>query len=240
MIDNPIQTQRALLTWQRPLGYQGRRDRFAVGELTQTAAGVRFSYLAAGVVAASEQGFVGYPGLRLGASEESYDALRVLLRRLPPRERADFGDFLRSFGIAAEANLSDLSLLAYTGARVASDSDGFGISETFDGFARPFRYVFDISGYRHYREFVPNLQINDSVRFVAEVDNEYDPEAVMACTVGDQCIGYVNRTQAPLIRSWLAEGSIDAFVFRINGRSSYPRLFVMADIIPQLQSVKAA
>lgn len=240
MINNPIQTQRALLTWQRPLGYQGRRDRFAVGELNQTTSGVCFSYLAAGVAAASEQGFVGYPGLPLRAGEESFDALRVLLRRLPPRDRADFGDYLRSFGIAAETNLSDLSLLAYTGARVASDSDGFGISETFDGFSRPFRYVFDISGYRHYRGLVPDLRINDSVRFVAEVNNEYDPEAVMACTLGDQCIGYVNRTQAPSIRTWLAEGSIDASVFRINGRPAYPRLFVMADIIPQLQSVKAA
>ena len=45
MINDPIQTRRATLTWQRPLEQDGRRDRVAVAELIQREERVEFSYL---------------------------------------------------------------------------------------------------------------------------------------------------------------------------------------------------
>ena len=239
MITDPIQTRRALLTWQRPLEQPGSRDRFAVAELEQCEGGVAFSYLDEDSLApALEVGFRGYPGLALGDTHEADTALDVLSRRLPPRDRPDFHDFMETFGLSPQADFSDLSLLAYTGARVTSDS--FGVTETFDGFDRHFRYVFDVSGYRHYRNDALDLGIDEPVVFRHEPANEYDSHAVEVARQDGARLGYVNRLQAQTVRGWIERGSIDACVFSLNGRSAYPRLFVMADIEPSLQGVHAA
>ena len=139
-------------------------------------------------------------------------------------------EFLKRFGLSPEAHFSILSLLAYTGARLSSDS--FGISETFDGFDHPFRYVFDIAGYRHYREHVLDLDEREAVFFRPEPSNQDDPNAVELVRQNGGRVGYVNRMQARTVLRWLQHGNIEAWVFRINGRSVYPRLFVMADIEP--------
>jgi hypothetical protein len=240
MIDNPIQTNRALLTWMRPLGAGGRRDRYVIAELVQDSAGVCFTWQTKDLEAARQTGFDGYPGITLNLGTRNYEAIKVLLRRLPPRGRSDFPDFLRAFGMAPEARWSDLSLLAYTGARVVSDSDGFGVAETFDGFDRAFRYVFDVSSFRKYRDGSPDLHEGDQIRFQCEDTNAFDPQAVQVLDFRNNCLGYINRTQTERMRSWLADGQVDAHVFRINGRSSYPRLFVEADIVPRLTGTRAA
>jgi len=239
LITDPIQTRRALLTWQRPLEQPGSRDRFAVAELVQCEGGVAFSYLdEEGLAPALEAGFSGYPGLALGDAHEADTALDVLIRRLPPRNRPDFHDFMETFGLSPQADFSDLSLLAYTGARMTGDS--FGVAETFEGFDRPFRYVFDVSGYRHYRNDAPDLAVNAPVIFRRDPTNEHDPDAVEVARQDGVRLGYVNRLQAQTVRNWIERGIIDARVFKVNGRSVYPRLFVMADIEPALQGVHAA
>ena len=239
MITDPIQTRRALLTWQRPLEQPGSRDRFAVAELLQCEGGVAFSYLGEGSLApALEAGFSGYPGLALGEAHEADTAIDVLARRLPPRDRPDFDDFMETFGLSPQADFSDLSLLAYTGARLTGDS--FGVTETFEGFDRPFRYVFDVSGYRHYRSGAPDLAVDEPVIFRRDPTNEHDSDAIEIARENDARLGYVNRLQAQTVQRWIEHGSIDARVFRLGGHSVYPRLFVMADIEPALQKVHAA
>ena len=238
MITDPIQTRRAILTWQHPLEQPGSRDRFAVAELAQCEEGVAFSYLdEARLAPALETGFGGYPGLALGDAHEAYIALDVLARRLPPRGRPDFHDFMETFGLSPQANFSDLSLLAYTGARLTSDS--FGVTETFEGFDRPFRYVFDVSGYRHYRNDALDLEVDEPVVFQHDPTNEHDPHAIEATRQDGVRLGYINRLQSQTVSEWLEHGSVDARVFRLGGRSVYPRLFVMADIEPALQGVHA-
>lgn len=232
MITEPIQTRRALLTWQRPLEQNGPpRRRFAVAELVKCGEGLGFSYKNDSEFAlASEAGFEGYPGLALGGKHESSTATDVLKRRLPPRNRPDFKEFMERFGLWPEAHFSILSLLAYTGARLSSD--GFGISETFDGFDRPFRYIFDIAGYRHYSEGLLGLAEKEPVLFRHEPTNPDDPHAVEVIRQNGARVGYVNRMQTGPVLRWLTHGKIDACVFRLNGRSVYPRLFIMADIVP--------
>ncbi len=239
LITDPIQTRRALFTWQRPLEQPGSRDRFAVAELLQCEGGVAFSYLDEGSLApVMEAGFRGYPGLALGDAHEAETALDVLARRLPPRDRPDFHEFLETFGLSPQADFSNLSLLAYTGARVTGDS--FGVTETFDGFDRPFRYVFDVSGYRHYRNDALDLAVDEPLIFRLEPTNEYDSDAIEIARENDVRLGYINRLQAQTVRGWIEHGNIDARVFKVNGRSAYPRLFVMADIEPAMQKVHAA
>ena len=238
MITEPIQTRRALLTWQRPLGQQDESPhrRFAVAELVKCGEGLEFSYRNDRDFAlASEAGFEGYPGLALGGKHESSTATDVLKRRLPPRNRPDFGEFMKRFGLSPESHFSILSLLAYTGARLSSDS--FGISETFDGFDRPFRYVFDIAGYRHYSEGELDLAENEPVLFRHEPTNPDDPNAVEVVRQNGVRIGYINRMQTGPVLHWLTHGNIDARVFRLNGRSVYPRLFVMTDIVPNCRRI---
>lgn len=238
MIPDPIPTRRALLVWQRPLDETGRRDRCAVAELVQHQDHVSFRYLDADQLAgAVEAGFSGYPGLPLG--EENLDRLAcdLLMRRLPSRSRADFGELLQRFGLSGDHEYSDLSLLAYTGARLTSDS--FSVCETFDGFAAPFTYVFDMAGNRHYQELETALEISEELVFQREIENEFDPNAVVVSRLNGETVGYVNRLQADVVGRWLDNGSIRASVSRINGRAQYPRIFVKAEIISDKNSAAA-
>lgn len=237
MILNPTATRRALLVWQRPLDQTGRRDRHAVAELLQLNDRVSFHYFSDEQLAeAREAGFVGYPGLPSDRSDLDRVAVDVLMRRLPPKERGDFGSLLERFGLPPEREYSDLSLLAYTGARLTSDS--FSVCETFDGFELPFTYIFDVAGNRHYPSY-QQLAINEPLRFNREPENLADPNAIRISRVDGTTVGYVNRLQANSVGNWLDEGQITATVFRINGRPEYPRLFVRAEIAPASHSLAA-
>ena len=246
MITEPVQTRRALLTWQRPLeqgsSEQGdSRQRHAVAELVKCGEGLNFSYKSDldpknNLDSAKEAGFKGYPGLDLDSEHGSSTATDVLKRRLPPQNRPDFKEFMERFGLSTEAYFSILSLLAYTGARLSGDS--FGISETFDGFDHPFRYVFDIAGYRHHRKNVLDLDEDEPVLCQPEPANRDDPSAVEVVRQNGARVGYINRMQTLPVLRWLKHGNVDAWVFRINGRSAYPRLFVMADVEPNCQKAR--
>ncbi|WOR14373.1 HIRAN domain-containing protein [Hyphomonas sp. FCG-A18] len=231
MITNPIQTRRALLTWQTPLGTGGERRRHAVGELVAADDGARFRYLSdtASFSAAIADGFEGYPGIDLETGP-SDDALAILLRRLPNSDRPDYDHFLETFGLSPDTAWSGLSLLAYTGARLAGDS--FSITETFDGFDRPFCYIFDVAGFRRFMTAATGLEAGDDVALVHQPDNAHDQNAVQVLREDGQCLGYINRLQSECLLGWQRSGSISAKVFRFNGRPTYPRLFLIADINP--------
>lgn len=228
MIQNPTPTRRALLVWQRPLDESGRRDRCAVAELVQSAEGVNFRYLdQAQLNQACEAGFSQYPGLPIGSPDLDRIASDVLMRRLPPRDRGDFSDFLARFGLPSDQEYTDLTLLAYTGAQLTSDS--FSICETFDGFEGRFSYVFDVAGNRHYVDY-NELEHSEAIFFEREQTNENDPNAIRLSRQDGATVGYVNRLQAETVGQWIDNGSITGNVFRVNGRAQYPRLFVQADI----------
>lgn len=228
MMFAPIHTRRALLTWQRPLGTEGRRDRHAVGELRELAdGGFSFRYLDEDdLEQARTAGFDGYPGLPQDTEISDTVAREVLMRRLPPRDRGDFGRLMERFGLVSDAPHTDLTLLATTGGRLTSDS--FGVCETFEGFERPFAYVFDLAGYRHERSGDRLPIEGETVRFEPEPENQWDPDAVRICALDGTRFGYVNRLQARAVLDWLDDGPIEGDVFRVNGRVEYPRLFVQA------------
>lgn len=228
MIREPHITQRALLTWQRPLGVEGNRDRHAVAELVRAENGiVSFRYLDIEALAlAREAGFDGYPGLPENNPDLSATALEVLRRRLPPSDRPDFLNLLNRHGLPENRELDDLSLLAYTGARMTGDS--FGVCETFEGFERPFSYVFDVAGYRFYQTQEPPLEHGESLTVMREPDNEFDSDAVKIQRENGSALGHINRLQAPMVGRWLSDGEVTASVFRVNGRAEYPRLFILA------------
>lgn len=238
MIENPIPTERALLIWQRPLDQSGRRDRCAVAELVQGPDQVSFRYFDdERMEQAQEAGFTGYPGLPIGSENLERNSIDVLMRRLPPQGRADFGHMLERFGLPADRSYSPLSLLAYTGARLTSDS--FSICETFDGFETPFSYVFDVAGNRHYQEQYADLEIGEPLVFEREPGNSHDPNAVRITRMAGQTVGYVNRWQAEAVSRWLEDCEVKASVFRVNGRREYPRLFATAQVSPASETLAA-
>ena len=238
MIENVIQTQRALLVWQSPLDQRGRRDRIPVAEIMDRDGVVSFRYLEEDRLnAAKDQGFKGYPGLPFGTENGDSTSMDVLIRRLPPKQRDDFGEILERFGLPADGAYSDLSLLAYTGARMTSDS--FSVCETFDGFEPPFTYLFDVAGYRHNHRESGEVENGDPVRFVRERNNPVDANAVRIDRADGSKVGYVNRLQAEKVGEWLDEGAINATVLRVNGRIQYPRMFVLAEISGARESEKA-
>lgn len=235
MISHPIHTKSAHLIWQSPLGASLSRRRLPVALMraNDDGNGVSFEYLrnTSDFQTAVDEGFNGYTGIPLDR-EDTSDAINTLGRRLLMPERPDYGEYLARSGLRVEHGLSTLSLLAYTGAKLTSDS--FSVSDTFEGFDRSFQYIFDVAGRRHAVDFTPSPQTGDTVIFRAEPDNEFDPHAVELVDTDGNRFGYVNTCQAQAVNRWLLGGSVEGQVFRVNGRAAYPRLFVFADITPKL------
>lgn len=232
LISKPIRSSRLLLSWQAPLDSGGPRDRRAVGEIWRERSGnAVFRYLSGtdDLALAQAAGFIGYPAIPDLSDSAIADAEEIFSRRLPPSSRSDFPAFLERFGLDPTAEWSPMDLLGYTGGRLPSDS--FGFAETFERFDKPFRYVFDVAGFRHYRDALTKLEEGEPVAFDAEPDNPHDPNAVAIRRAGD-LLGHVSRLQAPRVREWALANRIRGRVFRINGRVEYPRLFIMADINP--------
>ena len=239
MISNPVATRRAHLVWQDPPGSGPSRSAMPVAELTQLKGRVSFRYLDDDQLAKPrERGFDGYFGLPIESSDNDLRAMKLLRHRLPPRSRTDFGDMLQRFGLPADWEHTDLSLLAYTGAR--RPGNRFSVCETFDGFDEPFTYVFDLAGVRHCRDACERLSPGDALTFERENDGARDSGAIrVASARTGTTVGYVNCVQADVVGRWLDDGQIDASMFRFNGRPGYPRLFVRADIVPPAAASKA-
>ncbi|MBU1286954.1 MAG: HIRAN domain-containing protein [Alphaproteobacteria bacterium] len=114
--------------------------------------------------------------------------------------------------------------------RLASDS--FSFAETFDGFDGPFRFIFDVAGYRRREPDHEGLTVGERVNFVAEPTNGFDPHAVQIQRQNGAKLGYVSSLQSARVAGWLRDGAIEVEIFRIDGRPIYPRLFVLADVSP--------
>ena len=234
-----LPTQRALLVWQtplRPAEARGGRDHHAVSELVRKKSGkVSFRYFD-DLDAARAQGFRGYPGLRLGRKANERIGFEQLRRRLPPEQRRDYGKIFQEFGLPADVDRNDhLTLLAYTG---APEDDSFSICETFDGFDRPFRFLFNLANVKRDGTYdvCAKLKPGEALTFKREPDNPHDPNAVKVVREANEKdkAGYVNHLQAEVVGRWLDEGEITASAFKFTERSVYPRLFVNVNVSPCL------
>ena len=236
-----LPTQRALLVWQADLrpdeegGGQGSlRDHHAVGELVRKKSGrVSFRYFD-DLEAACAHGFRGYLGLPIGRKANEKIGFEELQRRLPPAERRDYGEIMQAFGLPADVDRSDhLTLLAYTGAR---EDDDFSICETFDGFDRPFRFLFDIANVKRDGTYdvCAKLAPGEALTFKREPDNPHDPNAIKVVRAVNEKekAGYVNHLQAEAVGRWLDEGEVTASVFEFSGYSVDPSLYVNVNVSP--------
>lgn len=220
-----------LLTWQPADEQSSNRTRRAVAKIEKESDGsVSFRYLIGtpDYNQACTDGFQGHPAFSVSQELITSGVTEALLRRLPPRKREDFSDFLTLHRLPHPFEYSDFALLAYTGARLPSD--GFAIVPIFEPGVAPCDYILEIAGFRHaLGANTADLNIDDPVDFVVEEGNEYDPGAI-SITHKDKHIGYVNRLLKDTFKSWMETRKVAAKIERINGKPNRPLVYLRVEI----------
>ncbi|OLO10505.1 hypothetical protein BTW10_14210 [Chromohalobacter japonicus] len=234
-IEHLVEPRRLLLYWQAR--ESKNRSRYCVGQLVKHGGDVWLQY---GVdeqemAEARKMDFQGYPAFSLNRSEHRHHVLDAFMRRLPPRNRRDFGRYLELRGISRDADISDFGLLGYTGAKLPND--GFELVHPFDEPPTEFEMLLEVAGFRHEAEIgASHLKAGDPVRFVPEPDNTYDH---LAIRIESQVrkLGYVPRGQLEMLHRMIDQGaSLEGLVFRINGTDDRPLVYVLTSVT-QDQSV---
>jgi hypothetical protein len=178
--------------------------------------------------AAKDAGFQGYPAFRLEQRDFTSGVRDAFMRRLPPRYRGDFDDFLMMHKLPVPFTGSDLALLGYTGARLPSD--GFGFVPEFGESVQPCQYILEVAGVRHvYGNNLSGLAVGDDIEFRPEPDNVVDADAI-AVYRGDRKLGYVNRAMLGTFSRWIQAARVKARIERLNGKPERPLVYVRVDV----------
>ena len=223
-----VEPSRLLMTWQPSDEGAPVRTRRVVGEIIPVAASKSavFRYLKAteDFKAAEVAGFKGFPAFRVDGEEIRSGVLDSLMRRLPPRNREDFADYLQLHGLSAPFELSDVALLGYTGARLPSD--GFALVPDFPEDTRPCDYVMEVAGTRHVLQGpLSDLRPGDPVSIQPDPENPVESDALVVMHEGRR-IGFVNRALKGMFRRWMQSGRMTATIERQNGKPQRPLIFV--------------
>jgi hypothetical protein len=238
-IEYPLQPKELILAWVPPLSVSGR-SRWAVGRLSVDGNDAVFRYFDERKLSmfnlgrtSSElkaAGFAGYPAFNAKKQPPEGFKGRVLeafLRRIPPASRSDFTQYLEHFCIRPRTPLSPFQLLAVTEAQLPSD--GFSLIDPLDPEVREVDILFEIAGSRHYPEANSLVQPGDKLLLFPDPANVVDPMAVQI-RIGHSLVGFVNRLQAPTVRSWLNERTVSCSVARIHAQGDSRRPFAFLQV----------
>lgn len=234
-IEHIVEPDRLWLVWQ-PTGVDlPRRTRRVVAEIRRDPeGGAILHYLRDSdeYRFAQQEGFEGFPGFRVDDAEHDRGVLDTFMRRLPPRKREDFSEYLAMHRLPAPFPGTDMALLAYTGAKLPSD--GFEIVPDFSANTPPLEIVIEVAGFRHQRAVaLADLNIGDRVFLQPEPDNPQDDQAIAVCH--DQGpIGYVGRPHLSAMHRWLHTARIEAEIERINGKPERPLVYLFVRVRPSL------
>lgn len=230
LIEHLVEPQRLLLYWQARESKM--RSRYLVGELVKRDDKVVLVYDldSPELAEAKLLGFRGYPAFPMRQAEHNHQVLEAFTRRLPPRSRRDFGRYLELRAIPVDANVSDFALLGYSGAKLPND--GFELVHPFDNPPEAFEVLIEIAGFRHESQLdITDLQIGCSVQFVPEPENPVDTAAIRIESAGRK-LGYVPRGHLDMLHRMLKEGAIlEGEVFRTNGTSESPLVYILTRIL---------
>lgn len=227
-----VEPERLLLTWQPSDEQAVSRTRRVVGEIVlNNENNIVFRYLTEtdDYKTAVTSGFKGFPAFRDGLKETNQGVLEAFIRRLPPRNREDFEDFLSQHRLPSPFKFSDMALLGYTGAKLPSD--GFSLVPIFPANKAPCDYIMEVAGLRHVFEGNINESIatGDIVSFEIDHLNPVDKDAIYVIC-NNLRIGYVNRALINTVHNWLENFKINAQVERINGKPDRPLVYVRVSI----------
>jgi len=225
-IEHIYEPSRLLLVWH-PTDESRPRHRRVVGELVRQGDDAVFRYLKGtdDFEAALNEGFFEFPAFADKKDNAlQAGALDVFLRRIPPRKREDFKEYLGQYNLPADFSGSAFSLLGYTGARLPSDT--FELCPDLSDAEAPLDFVIELSGAHHYYDPARSISEGDGVIFVAEDDNEHDNNAIKAILNGS-VIGYVNKALAPSFRRLLVEGNVEGSVLKTFSFRAKPGVLVL-------------
>lgn len=230
LIEHLVEPHRLMLYWQARESKM--RSRYLVGELVKRDNNVVLVYAlnSSELAEAKRLGFRGYPAFPMKQAEHSYQVLEAFARRLPPRSRRDFGRYLELRAIPADATISDFALLGYSGAKLPND--GFELVHPFDNPPEAFEVLIEIAGFRHESLIdVTDLQAGSNVQFVPEPENPVDASAIRIENAG-RTLGYVPRGHLDMLHRMLEGGAtLEGEVFRINGTSERPLVYILTRIL---------
>ncbi|WP_428969211.1 HIRAN domain-containing protein [Sphingomonas sp. Xoc002] len=225
-----IEPNRLMLIWQS--GNPIIRKRFVVGELIRAFDKVclSYNYYTEDFYEAVAAGFTGHPAFKLDTPVHHYNVVEVFSRRLPARNRADFSKYLQKHRLTTSIAISDFALLGYTGAALPGDGFQCAIDYRFE--TTPHLFLMEVAGFRYNAGM--DLEISSItqqvVNFVPDDHNEFDPYAVRILMSGIP-IGYVPRYYAKIMRSWLKNCMVMAFVERIDGTLTKPQVHVAVSVV---------
>ncbi len=221
---------RLLMTWQPLDETASSRTRRVIGEIRREKEGqIVFRYLqhTSDFEEARKAGFKGFPAFHLKDKDDNevrQGVIESLMRRLPPRKREDFDDFLAQHRLPSPFNNSDMALLGYTGARLPSD--GFALVPDFSASEVPCDYLMEVAGLRHiFGTDISSIHVGDPVEFVVDHDNPVDQDALLVICQG-QKIGYVNRAFRETLHRWLKQYHVSATIEKLNGKPERPLVYV--------------
>lgn len=226
-----VEPERLYLTWQPLDEGAPTRTRRVVGVVLKragSALGFRYLVELPDYQKAKEAGFQGFPAFKATDVEHTQGVRDSLLRRLPPRSREDFADYLALHRLPSPFEYSDFALLGYTRARLPSD--GFELVPSFPADAVPIDLIVEVVGVRHVNGFdVSHVKNGDNVIFKADADNPVDRDAVAVYLKGKH-LGYVNRAMRSVFSDWLRLHSVSAHVERINGKPERPVIYLRVTV----------
>lgn len=228
LIEHLVEPQRLLLFWQARESQM--RSRFHVGQLVKQDGHVIFQYGEGPEMdSAIEAGFQGYPAFPLKEAMHRHQVMEAFARRLPPRTRRDFARYLELRAIPPDAEISDFALLGYSGAKLPDD--GFELIHPFDKSPAVFEVLIEVAGFRHESELgISEVKSGDEVQFLEEPDNPFDADAIQVRGKGCK-LGYVPRGHLDMLHRMLSDGAVlTGEVFRINGTSERPLVYVLTRV----------
>lgn len=230
LIEHLVEPDRLLLYWQAR--ESKLRCRYRVGELVKRDNKVALVYDldSPELAEAKRQGFRGYPAFPMRQAEHNHQVLEAFIRRLPPRNRRDFGRYLSLRALPVNTTISDFALLGYSGAKLPND--GFELVHPFDNPPEAFEVLIEIAGFRHESQLeVADLQAGSSIQFLPEPENPIDASAIRLESAGRK-LGYVPRGHLDMLHRMLHDGAtLEGEVFRINGTSERPLVYVLTHIL---------
>ncbi|HIF0887434.1 HIRAN domain-containing protein [Klebsiella pneumoniae] len=225
-INHIVEPMRLWLTWQPA----GGGSRYVVGYIDRNEGDqytFTYNFDTADFKTAIEKGFKGHPAFQFKQKNHTNNVLEPFLRRLPPRKRKDFTEYLAQHLLPADFSGSDFALLGYTGAK--SPADGFSLVNDESVFERSCELLLEVAGTRYQEGLDLSLvRVGDSVEFVAETDNPHDANAVAVIHPAGR-LGYVNKVHCKAVKANACANMLNAFVAKKNGTEERPLVYLLVE-----------
>ncbi|QDM19230.1 HIRAN domain-containing protein [Tardiphaga sp. vice278] len=233
-LENVSEPTSLYLAWQAP-DHFGKRFRWAVGTVKPGADGWVLRYFEHGAEFEAfndgkkyeeilSLGYAGYAAFSTKVRVHTAGVAEALSRRLPPRGRADFDEYMKHFRLPQGLQISNFALLGKTEATLPSD--GFSLVDPLDGNVVRCDLLTEVAGFRYYAAAAGDLvRLGAKVEVSPEPLNKMDPRAIVF-RINGVTIGYVNRLQTEAFHRWIETQSVDVEIERINGKAGRPRLFL--------------